>query len=567
MATPVHPPMIESSSLDHAIPCQQNGRASFDQSAGRSTRDDGPAAESAPTTDTSTLRVLLIEDNPDDARLMSHLLQRTRARFHVCRVDCLAEARDKLRSESFDAILTDLKLPDSDGVESVLAIRQIAADTPLVVLTGLASDLVALAALDNGAQDYLTKNGATSDVLERSIRYAIQRQKNTEMRQLLMKVRANERLLARKNKHLARLNRTTHRFIDNVSHEFRTPLTVIMEYVSLLRDGLAGAVNEEQLGLLDIAMDRADDLNNMVNDMLDVSRLGAGILGFHRRSSRIEAIIDHIRPSLEKKAAIRGVCIKVEIDSGLPAVYCDPEKIGRVLINLAVNAIKFSGQPGHVRIHAALDPLISQAVISVVDNGPGIDPRRLGELFKRFKQLGAESRGSTKGFGLGLNIAKDLVNLNFGEVRVESQVGVGSTFAFTIPVDDPIEVTRRYLDQVKRGSSQLSLLQLCVDRSVEQTVADDLDDFLNHLLRRHDLIFRTALNCWVLLLAASTADVELFLVRARQVLAEANRNRPSAPLPEIISRLVATRGIQDQVGEILKLVRAALEPSEASAAS
>jgi hypothetical protein len=547
--------------LAHLVPCL--AKAQSDPGATRSAGYASSTAETKPPTDNPTTRVLLIEDNPDDARLMTHALQRTRTRFHVCCVDCLAAARDQLRSESFDVILTDLSLPDSYGVESVLAIRQIAAETPIVVLTGLTSDLVALEALDKGAQDYLTKDGATSEVLERTIRFAIQRQKNTEMRQLLKTARANERLLARKNKRLARLNRTAHRFVDNVSHEFRTPLTVIMEYVSLLRDGLAGAVNEEQLGLLDITMDRADDLNNMINDMLDVSKLGAGILGCYRTSSRMETIVEHIRPSLEKKAAIRGATVKVEIDSGLPGVYCDPEKIGRVLINLAVNAIKFSGQPGQVRIHVALDPLVSQVVVSVVDNGPGIDPQRLGELFKRFKQLGAESRGSTKGFGLGLNIARDLIHLNFGEVRVESQVGVGSTFAFTVPVDDPIEVTRRYLEQAKKGSHDLSLLQLCVDPSVEQAVAGDLDAFLNHLLRRHDLIFRTAPNCWVLLLTASAAEAELFLARARQVLQEANRNRPYGPLPEITSQRVATWTVEDQAGEILKVVRTALEAIEA----
>ena len=155
-------------------------------------------------------------------------------------MDCLAKAREQLLSESFDVILTDLSLPDSNGVESVMAIRQCAATVPLVVLTGLASDPVALEALKMGAQDYLIKDGVTSDILERAIRYAIQRQRNTDMEQLLETVCAQRAPAGRKNKHLARLNRTAHRFVDNVSHEFRTPLTVIMEYVSIVRDGLDG---------------------------------------------------------------------------------------------------------------------------------------------------------------------------------------------------------------------------------------------------------------------------------------------------------------------------------------
>ena len=427
-----------------------------------------------------------------------------------------------------------------------------------MVLTGLNSDLVALEALKLGAQDYLIKDGATSDVLERAIRYAIQRQRNTEMEQLLKTVRANEHLLARKNKHLARLNRTAHRFVDNVSHEFRTPLTVIMEYVSIVRDGLVGDLNEKQRQLLDVSVDRADDLNNMVNDMLDVSRLGAGILGLYRGSCRMEKIVEHVRPNLERKAAIKRVTIEIEIDPALPAVYCDPEKIGRVLINLAVNAIKFSGQPGHVRIHVGVDPLAPHVVTSISDTGPGIDPQRLGELFKRFKQLGAESSGSTKGFGLGLNIAKELVHLNFGEIRVESQVGVGSTFSFTVPIDDPLEVTRRYLSKVKKRLPELSLLEARVDASIAATVADDVDAFLSRLLRRHDILFRATPRRWVLLLSASEAEVELFLARGLQVLVNTNRNRPFGPLPEVIWSRIGTWRMQQH--EILDAVRAALAP-------
>jgi hypothetical protein len=506
----------------------------------------------------SPVRVLLIEDNLDDARLMTHILAKTQTSFHVCCVDCLAKGLEQLRGESYDVVLTDLSLPDSNGVESVIAIRQCAATVPLVVLTGLSSDPVALEALKMGAQDYLIKDGATSDVLERAIRYAIQRQRNADMEQLLETVRANERLLARKNKHLARLYRTAHRFVDNVSHEFRTPLTVIMEYVSIVRDGLMGDLNEKQLKLLDVSVDRADDLNNMINDMLDVSRLGAGILGLNRGSCRMEKIVEHARSNLERKAAIKKVTLEIAIDPNLPAVYCDPEKIGRVLINLAVNAIKFSGQPGHVRIHVGVDPLAPQVVTSISDTGPGIDPQRLGELFKRFKQLGAESGGSTKGFGLGLNIAKELVKLNFGEIRVESQVGMGSTFSFTVPIDDPLEVTRRYLGQAKKGTSELSLLEVRVDPAIEETVADDVDAFLNRLLRRGDILFRAAPRRWVILLSASESEVPLFLARSQQVLANTNRNRPYGALPDVSWSRIGTWRLQER--EILDAVRAALTP-------
>jgi signal transduction histidine kinase len=558
MSTPRCPPLIDESPLTLAALRPVDGEAPLPRATSLLTAGDTAAEETTQPPNSPPLRVLLVEDNSDDASLMAHTLAGTQTRFQVCWVKCLAKARERLLSEPFDAIITDLSLPDSKGVETVIAIRQCAATVPLLVLTGLSSDPVALEALKRGAQDYLTKGGATSDVLDRAIRYAIQRQRNAEMEQLLKTVRASEHLLARKNKRLARLYRTAHRFVDNVSHEFRTPLTVIMENVSIVRDGLVGDLNAKQLQLLDVSVDRTDDLNNMVNDMLDVSRLSAGILGLYRCSCRMEQIVEHVRPNLLRKAANKSVTIEIEIDSALPTVYCDPEKIGRVLINLAGNAIKFSSRPGHVRIHVGVDPLVPQVVTSISDTGPGIDPKRLGELFKRFKQLGTESSASTKGFGLGLNIAKDLVHLNFGEIRVESQVGVGSTFAFTVPIDDPLEVTRRYLGQVKKGLSELSLLEARVDASIETTVADDVNAFLNRLLRRRDILFRADPKRWVLLLSASEAEVQLFLARSQQMLVNTNRNRPFGPLPEMVWSRIGTWQVRQ--GEILDAVRAALAP-------
>ena len=148
-----------------------------------------------------------------------------------------------------------------------------------MVLTGLANDDVALASLDQGAQEYLIKDRITPEVLDRAIRYAVQRQRNEDMRRVLDKIRASEKQLQKKNRRLARLNRTAHHSMDDVSHEFRTPLTVITEYVSLLRDGIVGCVDPEQRRMLDIIGDRANDLNNMVDDMLDVSKFKSGLLG------------------------------------------------------------------------------------------------------------------------------------------------------------------------------------------------------------------------------------------------------------------------------------------------
>jgi signal transduction histidine kinase len=166
--------------------------------------------------------------------------------------------------------------------------------------------------------------------------------------------------LETKYQRLARLYRTAHQFVDNVSHEFRTPLTVIKEYVSLIREGIVGPVSDEQSKMLHVVEDRADDLNTMVDDMLDVSKLESGLLGVYRQECDIAQVLRHVRPALERKAVVKGVELQWDIEPGLPSIYCDPEKAGRVLINLSINAIKFCGQPGHVRISCARSRLFGR---------------------------------------------------------------------------------------------------------------------------------------------------------------------------------------------------------------
>ena len=224
----------------------------------------------------------------------------------------------------------------------------------------------------------------------------------------LRKLETARGLLEKKNHRLARLYRTAHRFVDHVSHEFRTPLTVVKEYVSLMCDGLLGPTNAEQQRFLDIVNNRADDLNHMVDDMLDVSKLEAGILTVYRTPACLADIVNHVRVGLERRATLQDVRLEIEMPHDLPPIYCDTEKIGRVLVNLVVNAIKFSRRPV-CPYDRPLEAGADEVLVRVSDNGPGIPPQDLPRLFRRFKQLGAPTNASTKGFGLGLSIARELV--------------------------------------------------------------------------------------------------------------------------------------------------------------
>jgi hypothetical protein len=358
---------------------------------------------------------------------------------------------------------------------------------------------------------------------------------------------------------------TARRFMDDVSHEFRTPLTVIKEFTSILCDGLAGEVTPEQREYLEVIADRVDDLNSMVNDMLDIGRLDARLLGMHRREARVADIIHHISQSIERKANANKVDLEFQIDEDLPDVYCDPEKIGRVIVNLVVNAIKFSNEGGQVCVRARPAPHEPVVLISVSDNGPGISPQNMQAIFERFKQADSTLRASTKGFGLGLNIAKELVQLNLGEINVESQLGRGSTFSFSVPTADPCRVVARYLDQVGQRSDRPSSVSLVLVRAADLApveVLDDVDEFLQHLLRHYDLPFRTGPGAWLLVIANNQHDLNSRLDGIKRAWVDANRNRPCDALPAIRLDVLVTRRIEEHRAELLDAFRAAVEPME-----
>jgi len=160
--------------------------------------------------------------------------------------------------------------------------------------------------------------------------------------------------------------------MDNVSHEFRTPLTIIKEYASAASENLQDKGDPETQEFLGVIVSSVDDLTLMVNDMIDISRIEKNILRMSRRRCRVDDIVRAVRRALERKALNSEVRFEVTLDDNLPAVYCDAEKVGRIIVNLAINALKSSGSGGKVRLWARAEPASSQVRIGINDSGPGI---------------------------------------------------------------------------------------------------------------------------------------------------------------------------------------------------
>lgn len=481
---------------------------------------------------TSQLRILLIEDDDAFAILVRRILKKLDPNHVVDHVVRLSEGRDLLRSQAFDLVLTDLTLPDAAGLDAVEQVRSETPDIPVIVLTLLESTDLISAALKTGAQDFIVKDTITPPLLERSIQNAVERQKMVaENAHLIKRLKQQQRRLNEKNDRLEHLLETTQRFVDNVSHEFRTPLTVIREYASLMHEGVVGETTEQQDVFLSSIVCRVDDLNRMVDDMLDSSKLEAGIMGIHHAPAAAADIIAAPLHGLQLKAMARGIALTSELPEDLPGVFCDAEKAGRVVTNLVANALKFT-RDNIGRVHVSARHLRDQGDIEfcIADNGPGISTQQQNLLFERFQQLGTSTVSSTKGFGLGLNIARELVELNYGQIRFESESGAGTSFFFTVPANNWTELVRRYCVRLQKDDRLSSILIVRIRSTSPITKAElgSINAYWRFTQRQTDLVHQTDDAEWKLLAACDRDQVDLIVKRLRSSHAQVSRSRPDS---------------------------------------
>lgn len=478
------------------------------------------------------IRVLLVDDDSVDAELTRRALRAIDyPRFETEQASSLEDAQVRLNSGRYDVALLDLGLPDSPRHRTLERFRAVCPpELPVIVLTGLEDDEDAIQALDKGAQDYLGKDDVTSELLSRTIRYAMQRH------QLLGELESANAMLAQKNERLGQLYNLAQQFVENVSHEFRTPLTVVREFTSIVRDGLDGPVTPKQAEHLEKVLHRTDDLALMVDDMLDISKLEAGLLGVWRRPGRVDEMIDTVRGLVKGRADSKRITLSTAAGIDLPAVYCDEEKARRVILNLAVNAIKFTPEGGTVDIWATADEQDHEITIGVTDTGPGLSQENLAIVFERFRQVDHGLQSSTKGFGLGLSIAKELVALNLGRMDVKSAVGKGSSFSFTLPYFEPNILFERYTNRLRLmigETAQLSLFSASIDLSAYPQATPVVDEFLQRSVRANDLVVSYDEQSWLLAAACPECDCPQLIDRLTKEWASYLRNSPSLKLPPL----------------------------------
>lgn len=257
-----------------------------------------------------------------------------------------------------------------------------------------------------------------------------------------------------------KLNERARDYIDHVSHEFRTPLAVVNDYLAILQRGLAGPLTSEQEYLFDAIATHAGELTRLVEDILDIRRLEIGAIKVRRQACRVLGIVERVKALTAHKAKFAKTNVTWPQLDQLPLVFCDDEKVGRALSNLVTNAIKFCGTPGEVTVRATVESGFLR--LAVADNGQGIARADVLSLFEQFRQGDSQDfpAASAQGFGLGLGIARDLVRLNFGEMHVESELGEGSEFSFTVPLAKPEAVFHSYSNALMKTVANDSKVRL-----------------------------------------------------------------------------------------------------------
>lgn len=244
-----------------------------------------------------------------------------------------------------------------------------------------------------------------------------------------------------KNAALERVNHLKSQFLATVTHELRTPLHSIISYGALILEGfLDGELTGEQEEHIQFMVNRAEDLSGLVDDMLDLSKIEADRLEVRPEPLRLEKSLQEVVNQLKPMANTKGLELILEVDESLPPALADGQRTRQVVLNLVSNALKFT-EKGGVTLRCNVLERYDMLRISVHDTGIGISPAALDYIFEAFRQADGSTTRRFGGTGLGLTIARKLVELQGGEVAVESIVGQGSTFSFTLPIASRVSIS------------------------------------------------------------------------------------------------------------------------------
>lgn len=407
--------------------------------------------------DNAHARILIVDDQRPNRQLLEVML--APEGYELSTAASGEEALAVVARQPPDLILLDIMMPGMDGyqvagrIKNNLATKHI----PIILVTALNDHNARMLGLGAGAEDFLSKpvDRAELTVRVRNLlrlkaygdyydRYSqmLEDEVATRTADLVERTKSLLVLTAREEVRQDQM-RFKDEFLSHVSHELRSPLTAIKQFTSILLGGLAGELNTEQRQYQQIVMKNIGQLQSMIDDLLEVTRLETGKLTVDLEPVPVAGAVADVLNTLEGSARAKGVTLLVELEPDLPAAHADPTRLQQILIILVDNAIKFTPPGGAATIQVRLapeDPAL--LLIEVSDTGIGIRPEMIERIFERLYQASEHTEASRKGLGLGLHICKELVTRQGGTIWAKSRLEKGSTFSFTLPVFSPSTVPR-----------------------------------------------------------------------------------------------------------------------------
>jgi signal transduction histidine kinase len=324
------------------------------------------------------------------------------------------DALRQIAERRFDAVLLDINMPGIDGLEVCRQVRgQLHfQQLPIIIMTALDGQDIVVQAFDSGATDYVHKPINQQELLART--------------QAVIARRQAEQALYYAKKEAEAANRAKSEFISSMSHELRTPLNSVLGFAQLLESDAETPLHDEHRDYLKQILGAGWHLLRLINDILDLSKVEAGVLAMQPAPALANDLVDECMSFSQTLAADHGIGLECRLDASDPVIYVDETRAKQVLVNLISNAIKYNRPQGSVMIEVT-QPTADQVRISISDTGFGIPTEKMAGLFQPFNRLGAEL-SEVEGSGIGLALTKRMVEHMQGCIGLESKVGFGSTF-------------------------------------------------------------------------------------------------------------------------------------------
>jgi signal transduction histidine kinase len=347
--------------------------------------------------------------------------------FRVELAETAAAGLRLLREDSFDLVLLDLMMPGMGGMEALDRISEIDPDTVVIIITGYATVEAAVRTIKRGAYDFVSKP-FTADDLSLVVNQGLEHRRLTLETRRLQNIEEEAKELARAKTELEKLDAMKSRFMLTVAHELRAPIAAIQGYLGLILDGYADGDEEE---MIRNAHDRCGELLEMLHDLLLLAHMKEkGTEIKKKKTVSVAEVLEEVAGLFRAEAQRKGLDFEVKV-ARQTEMLADEEHLKQLWTNLISNGIKYTPPGGSVV--ASLDERDGQIVGAISDTGVGIAADDLSRIFEEFYRTPQAKEMAEHGTGLGLSIVKEILDSYGGTIDVESKLGEGTTFTFTLP--------------------------------------------------------------------------------------------------------------------------------------